>query len=41
MSRKWLLVLLLACLTLGCGGSGERGKNRFADRPKYSGEEKK
>lgn len=40
MSRRWLL-LLLACLALGCGNSGERGKNKYADRPTYSAEEKK
>jgi hypothetical protein len=33
MFRKGLLILLLVGLTLGCGSSKERGKNKYADRP--------
>jgi hypothetical protein len=39
MFRKcWtlLLVMLLASLTLGCSGGGERGKNKNKDRPASS-----
>ena len=41
MVRSWLLLgVVLACLVLGCGGSGDRGKNKFADRPVAGGEGK-
>jgi hypothetical protein len=29
-----ILAALLSTLTLGCGGDGEKGGNKFKDRPK-------
>jgi len=42
MFWRWLVRgILLATLALGCSSAGERGKNKFADRPTSGAEAKK